>query len=227
MIQNYLIPCDKAKIFFLPIPKNASSSIKNLIFYINTNIIFQKSKYRNITNIHDIYPNLKKQNYEFEIFFKKKILRYSVFTILRDPIERFLSGVNDRIIFRKAISLECHQTKKEKLDFIIFNLENIMNKNREIKWHLSPQKFFLKKLLNKDMIILKQDRNIYKKLLNIFDKNTHSFINKFNTLQHYNSREYLKNKLKASDLNEAQVDYLKNYYEEDYQIFSEYNQKII
>ena len=74
--------------------------------------LYKDSEIYKILGIHAIYPTqhtLEKKYvkpYNFlQTHFKLKFLNYNSLFITRDPIERFLSGFNDRVLFQNKLKI--------------------------------------------------------------------------------------------------------------------------
>ena len=144
------IEIDFLKFFYLSVPKNGTSSFKSLIFFLNYNQMYKDSEIYKILGIHAIYPTqhtLEKKYvkpYNFlQTHFKLKFLNYNSLFITRDPIERFLSGFNDRVLFQNKLKIS-YSNNFDKLNFFIDNFDQFLLENIDINWHFNSQYSFLK-----------------------------------------------------------------------------------
>lgn len=223
------IEIDNLNFFYLPVPKNGSSSIKNLIFFINYNQMFKETKLSEILGIHTIYPTqhtldrkyVKPYNF-LQAYFKLNFLNYHSLFITRDPIERFLSGFNDRVLFQNKLKIS-YSNNFDKLNFFIDNFEKFLLENYDINWHFSSQYSFLriyKKRYNKITFIklnkireflINNSKGLFKeRVLKFYDKD------KFN----FNSTKSKKNILPitVNDLNSKQIEFINTFYQKDFNL---------
>lgn len=111
-----MIRLKNTRLVYYPIPKVACSSIKAAIARYNGDI------FDDFEEVHDLYPT--------NPFQRPRLLDKS-FTVIRDPIQRFVSGYRNRIL---------HHRDMEPLginDFAL-NLADICAENRAVDHHFAP-----------------------------------------------------------------------------------------
>ena len=223
------IEIDNLNFFYLPVPKNGTSSFKNLIFFLDYNKMFNETKISEFCGIHSIYPTqhtldrryVKKYNF-LRTYFKLNFLNYHSLFITRDPIERFLSGFNDRVLFQNKLKIS-YSNNFDKLNFFIDNFEKFLIENRDINWHFSSQYLFLK------VYKKKYDKIIFIKLNNIREflfKNTKGLLKervvKFydKDQQNFNSTKSKKSisPITVNDLNSRQIEFINSFYQKDFNL---------
>lgn len=223
------IEIDFLKFFYLPVPKNGTSSFKSLIFFLNYNQMYKDSEIYKILGIHAIYPTqhtLEKKYvkpYNFlQTHFKLKFLNYNSLFITRDPIERFLSGFNDRVLFQNKLKIS-YSNNFDKLNFFIDNFDQFLLENIDINWHFNSQYSFLKiykKKYNK-IIFIKLN-----KIRQFLFKNTKGVL-KDRVVKFYEKDKYKINSTKSkkinspmtvNDLNSRQIEFINSFYQKDFNL---------
>lgn len=122
------------KIAYVSMPKVACTSFGRIIFEIENNAQFVKDK----LTIHDYYrkrepvvPTLD----AYSDFFK--------FAVIRDPVERFVSGYRNRVLKNLALAGRRGYRKgridNPDINLFAFDLDRWMEQNLEIFAHLCPQ----------------------------------------------------------------------------------------
>ena len=141
---------EKTKLIYFPVPKIACTSIKSLFFQIEFGITVDKIK--------EVRPKFKVHNKYKAIPFSESSTQlkpeFQTLAVVRDPIQRFLSGFNEKILvknlLKKKFSHACEQlnlNKQPELEEFIDQLD-IYRKIPLIKQHFFPQTHFLGKDLN-------------------------------------------------------------------------------
>ena len=223
------IEIDFLKFFYLSVPKNGTSSFKSLIFFLNYNQMYKDSEIYKILGIHAIYPTqhtLEKKYvkpYNFlQTHFKLKFLNYNSLFITRDPIERFLSGFNDRVLFQNKLKIS-YSNNFDKLNFFIDNFDKFLLENIDINWHFNSQYSFLKiykKKYNK-IIFIKLN-----KIRQFLFKNTKGVL-KDRVVKFYEKDKYKINSTKSkkinspmtvNDLNSGQIEFINSFYQKDFNL---------
>lgn len=89
----------KTKLAYFPVPKIACNSVKACIFEIENNIsVEERKRVEPNFNLHRVFPSASfsraKQGIPKE---------FEKFGIVRDPLERFLSGFNEKVLVKNII----------------------------------------------------------------------------------------------------------------------------
>ena len=99
------VVCHKHQLLYVPVPKNACSSIKSLMFELENGFKFSPVDQdgKKITSIHQVYFSHK---FSFE---RVKSLvpewrSYFKFCVVRDPLRRFVSAYRNRVLFHGELS---------------------------------------------------------------------------------------------------------------------------
>lgn len=136
--QNQPFDCKALDISYLAIPKNGSSYVKS-IFYQLDNFDHQLKAVPPNPEWRNIYKN----NKGLEVFSKRN---KPLIVFLRDPLARFISGFNDRIVRQKEI-LDDIDSNEEKLEIFVDRFEYFLKNIPTINWHFSPQIYFINQYL--------------------------------------------------------------------------------
>ncbi len=92
---------DKYRLAYLPVPKVACTSVKTRMFEIENGVPFKAFRINGKAfHIHH-YSN---RGVPFESLSKRKIRDHVRIVVVRNPIERFLSGVSNRVVFHKDLA---------------------------------------------------------------------------------------------------------------------------
>jgi hypothetical protein len=202
---------------YQPIPKTACSSIKHALYKLDRGIGF----YKEISNmnIHQYYNRQKRDIMGADFRF----------IIIRDPIKRFLSAYSHRVTHQKELSKSYLETKVEgqallkKSDIVLDpSLQDFIKYFHEyytiitIKHHTRPMVDFKIDDLSafthvykmEDLASLESDiSNRYKRKFTLPKLQTGGI------------------KYKVSDLTKEELDFLFDFYKEDYELMSQYYTK--
>ena len=193
------------KLIYYPCPKNANTSAK--LFFakhveIEDKFIFLSDRIPQYKQTRHMFEKERKINIVSFLPSKqkfKKVLADETCCLVRDPIKRFISAYNNRILYHKD-----KQFKNHTVDMIIEKLENNLFENE----HFLPQTFFLGDDL-KYYTIVANTENIYE-----FEKKVNYFFEKeikFPKIQTGGNKFDLK-------LNKSQLDKAKKIYNQDFNL---------
>lgn len=120
-----LFHINKKSVVYNPIPKCGCTSVKSMIYYILNDKIPDDQE-----DVHRSYPTR-------ENFIKNDLVDYK-FCVVRDPVERFISGYSNRILHHKDIPFV-------EFDYFVKNFYNFFHKSPKIRHHFRPQIDFIGK----------------------------------------------------------------------------------
>ena len=151
IIKYIGIDCKILKLRYYACPKVGSSSMKSLFYKLN-NIADLKRNHK-LTEIKDIKGHKIYKNQDgFIVFGNADTFNHLIF--VRDPIDRFVSGFNNRVLKRKEVFFANHWSLDKKIDCFIKNLFCYMRVYPSINWHFLPQvKFYSTALKNPNQLI--------------------------------------------------------------------------
>jgi hypothetical protein len=147
--QIHQIYLPKQNLIYIPIPKNACTSIKHALHEIEFGKRFDSSlpEFSDYREHHDYY---KKRRDAFTSITKlRKHNECTRFALIRDPVRRLISCYRNRVVdlgdlnkSEKAIIREGLPLKPD-LNTFVLNLEAYRRLNKSIRHHSRPQGHFL------------------------------------------------------------------------------------
>jgi hypothetical protein len=131
------------RIVYFPIPKNATSSMKRVLYTLDTGRPFSNKTKRALgASVHHLYPHTVKERWRG--FYPA----YTSIVIVRDPIKRFLSAYGNRVIHvasmkkrpkvAAALAREGLGAMPSLAEFVE-NLEQYRKISRYVRIHTIPQ----------------------------------------------------------------------------------------
>ncbi|NBC66425.1 MAG: sulfotransferase family 2 domain-containing protein [Bacteroidetes bacterium] len=215
--QVHQIYLKNTDLIYIPIPKNACTSLKHAMHYIEYGEPFELSNYRvyGYQSLHDFY---NKQNDAFtsvESLTKENAFSFSV---IRDPVDRFLSCYGNRVVKLGDLQKSSQELDRvglptePNLDTFTQNLIKYRNINSKIRHHTEPQSNFLGDTLEYfEKVFPFEEMNSVQNMLKSFDN---SLIMK--------NRKSDGPKFQLSDLKLTSLQFLLEFYKKDYELLSEF-----
>lgn len=220
-VQNYQvhqIKLPEQKLIYIPIPKNACTSTKQVLHRIEFGREFDTTRPVNdpYVDIHDYY---KKRDGAFtgteEL---NSATDYNRFAIIRDPVERLISCYRNRVIDlgdlkNDPVSLQKYKlSEKPDLNTFVMNLKKYRKANKSIEHHSRPQSAFLGGTLRYlDFIFPIEDLEGLQQFLQQFSPGL-TFLN----------RKSGGTKVETSDLSQKALKSAYSFYKKDYQLLKEF-----
>jgi hypothetical protein len=143
--RGHVIVHREAGLIFHPIPKNACSTVKHLLFEMEFGRPFDcdRDGTGQIGQIHQYYKARKDARAELEG--SKELSGMFRFAIVRDPVKRLISCYRQKVVDEGTLRTSeqalrtMHLSTDPDLDFFVLNLENYRKGNRNIRDHTLPQ----------------------------------------------------------------------------------------
>ena len=205
------------KISYISVPKVACTSIKSYFFEYENGFPFKTLRINDKQwGVHNAYAGVT-----FEGLPHKRIADHRYFTLVREPIARFLSCYSNRVDHHKELSEKFIKPRFTKTGLkadpniheFIERLEDYRTTSRPVAWHSRP----LTGSLGTDV---KRFERIYK-----FEE-LHEFINDMNKmLGHNGSLPHLQSggkKVDRSVLSASEIQKIEEHFASDYEYFSDY-----
>jgi len=214
-IQHVVLP--EQDLIYIPIAKNACTSILYALYEIEYNRVYDNAKLKQFgyKYVHDFY---KKRSEAYTSVEKLKATDKLVFTVIRDPVKRFISCYRNRVVDLKDLE-ETKDLLEQKglplepdINTFALRLQEYRNVNKVIEHHSRPQSHSL--------------------------GNTLSYVDKIFFLDNFEEiKEFLKRfkpglKLRQaktggsffslSDLSPEALEKIITFYSEDYRLLSEF-----
>lgn len=162
-------------LLYIPIPKNACTSIKHALYEIEFGQRFSPS-FRDRNGYEDHHDYYKKRTNAFTGLRSLESMEHATrFTLVRDPIKRLISCYRNRVI--DLDDLKASETKLEKMGLprkpdintFILNLDRYRKASKNIEHHSRPQHFFLGGTIDYlDRIFPMEDMESLKKMLKTY-----------------------------------------------------------
>lgn len=218
--QVHQIYLKNVNLIYIPIPKNACTSLKHAMHYLEYGEPFDLSNYRvyGYQSLHDFY---NKQNEAFTSVEALTKQNAFCFTVIRDPVDRFLSCYGNRVV--KLGDLQKNRRELEQsglstdpdLDTFAQNLIEYRRIHPGIRHHTEPQSNFLGGTLEYfEKVFPFEEMDSVQNMLKSFDE---SLIMK--------NRKSDGPKFQLSDLSPTSLRFLFKFYKKDYELFSEFYSK--
>lgn len=221
------IICQNLNFFYVSIPKCGCTSLKYWIYNIEFNREFKKyTKDDKRINIHNCQ--------EFKTIPSSKILEekqdYKVITIVRDPIERFLSAYSNRVIHHKQLSEQSIYKDQiaaaglkfnPDINYFVENLESYQKCAKPIWHHTKPVINIIGSNLDlyTNIYRIREMNRIREDFLH--DSNSYSYLSN-HTLPEIPRLQMGGPKLKLDVLQPSIFDKLLDYYAKDYELLQHY-----
>lgn len=216
--EIHQIHLPKERLIYIPIPKNACSSVKHFLYEIEFDQDFDYERHREwgYRDIHDYYN--KRSNSFTGVKKLNKRKDETIFAIVRDPVKRLISCYRNRVVV-----LEDLQTSKVVLEHMelpvepdlntfVMNLKDYRRANNIIEHHSRPQHEFLGDTLDYlDRIfpITKIDE-------------LENMLRKFKEDAELRSEKSGGPSYNLQDLSSEALDQAVSFYEKDYDLLNEY-----
>lgn len=209
---------DDQKVFYASVPKVACTSIKRMFFEFENGFEFQSYKVNgNHMHIHNAaYKGLLREKFP-----EKRIADYHRVTLVRDPIQRFLSAFGNRVVHHKELSRKAAGPNLKKLglkpnpdlDLFIEKFDDYRQAHQSILHHTRPMVDFLG-----------EDPNYYAKIypLQEIKQFVADMSERLGTELNLGRSQTGGPKIKVDELSEDQIEKLKAFYAKDYEIFGEF-----
>lgn len=138
---------EKHTFSYYPVPKCACTSLKLLAFQIENEFAFRIFHINGVAKyIHDLYVSFP--------FAKAKVMDRPAnfrFTVVRDPIDRFLSAYSNRVLQYNELSearlrfggADASLAPRPDLGTFVVNLEQYRAADASVKHHTEPLTYFL------------------------------------------------------------------------------------
>lgn len=115
--------------YFIPIDKNGCSSIKHVLYQA-----IYGSEYKG-KDIHKFFKNDKK-------YFLTPLNKRSTVALIRNPIDRFISTLKNRIIENPVVQNDFPKDSSI-IEFAVSNFEQVINFDYDLAFHLRPQNRYI------------------------------------------------------------------------------------
>ncbi len=201
------------KLAYFAVPKAACTSVKTVLFEIDNHKWADRKENH---SIHEIYPTL-----QFVHVNKHNIAGFQKFTVIRDPIERFLSAYRNRVIEKNEIANSRVAEKirglglplQPSLSTFISNLKDYRIA-RGIDHHVSPITAFLGREPEyfTDIYDISRTSDLFEKISKITGRKILPVAR--NTSGHASKH--------SENLSKQERIFLEDLYAEDYQIYGAY-----
>ncbi|MFC1776857.1 sulfotransferase family 2 domain-containing protein [Pseudomonadota bacterium] len=139
--------CHRHSFVYFPIPKNATSSMKRIMFQLETGRVWDRGDRKRLgVNIHALYPS--KPNSVWKPYFHA----YTSLVIFREPISRFLAVYANRVVHAKVLQMNdsflskitrARLSKHPDIDEFIAKFEAYRSISPEVNIHTLPQSDFV------------------------------------------------------------------------------------
>ena len=160
---------------FYPVPKNACTSLKREIYYIEHKKDFKtKHFFSKKYTIHDYYPSNK--------FIASKSFDVTLNRIchVRDPLNRFVSGFINRIVNYNDLLVDKenlieNNLKYENIDinYFVTNLEKYLKYSKLTEHHFLPQTYYLGN--DPTIFDITKSKNVFKFMSEISGRDINSY----------------------------------------------------
>lgn len=149
--KNKIIECscdEKLKILYVEISKAGNSSIKYELFIKPKTSTEEHKRFKD--NYHLIHSQTKTLTWN-----RKKYKDYFKFTVVRDPLERFISAYKNKILLNESYIINNLGLKKytrsqlENIDLFIDSLNEHSIRNDK---HFTNQKFLIPRIKDMDLV---------------------------------------------------------------------------
>ncbi|MEX2478148.1 MAG: sulfotransferase family 2 domain-containing protein [Gracilimonas sp.] len=216
--QIHQIILKEQGLIYIPIPKNACSSMKDSLYLLEFGHEFDTNlpKLKQYKSHHDYF--LKRANAftgKYQLNQKKD---YTRIAIIREPIERFISCYRNRVIDLEDLAHDINELRiaglevKPDINSFVKKLEVYRSVNKAINHHTTPQSNFLGHTIEYlDRIYTLADIEELQQLLQSYKPD----------LKFY-KRKSGGTSVKLGELSRESLHKLFDFYAEDYNLFSKY-----
>lgn len=147
--QVHQISLPELKLIYIPIPKNACTSVKQALHQIEFGREFDRIRPINdpYGDVHDYYK--KRADAFTSVQHLHELSDHTCFTIIRDPLERMISCYRNRVVDLEDLKQSTDALKKMKLpvkpdlNCFVLNLKKYRQASKNIEHHSRPQASFL------------------------------------------------------------------------------------
>lgn len=130
--QAYVVrSCKSPALAYFPIPKCACTSLSHLLYEVIHGEVYEGNNVHKTFNAGRAELSLSR----YQEYFK--------FVVIRDPIERFISGYRNRIVYHDDLALDLRKNGKPvnvpDINTFADNLDHFIRKNKKVANHFQPQ----------------------------------------------------------------------------------------
>jgi hypothetical protein len=215
----------KKKIAYVPIPKNACTSLKMFFYDLKHNVELKE----HFTKIHGRFDYWA---IDFDRFSEDR--EYFKFIVIRDPLERFVSAYNNRVKMYRELSKGWFTTNYANADTFLKafedrslsfdpdidefarRIEDYVELNHTIRHHFIPQHNFFH---GRPEVF---DRVYNIRQLSELARDLETRIGQPVSFRNVQETKDVQNPARLSDLNEAALSHIKDFYREDYRVLAPY-----
>ena len=214
--QIHQICLPDEKLIYIPIPKNACTTVKQVLHQIEFGRVFNANHSVSdpYVDVHDYY--LKRRDAFTGNAKLNSASDYTRFTVVRDPVERLISCYRNRVVDLRDLQSDTDILRKKNLsaepdlEEFVLNLKQYRNASKSIEHHTRPQSLFLGGTLQ-------YFDNIYPfECLN----ELHDFLRTFSPQLKLLTRKSGGTQVDASGLSDEALASAVQYYERDYTLLS-------